>query len=746
MKFYSLIVFCFTVFFSFSQNGEGVEAMTGNSELWGTPKMVLKSTGTFDSTFIYTTDTLSLPIFDDFTLNRIQKYEVDFSDPGVTFDKKYKLLDVSDVPLDAALTYTPQVTFRRTYDVVNNTTVDVNFPAELIKIGNLANYPVVYSTTSVYPPFYIYDTIGQPDVSDTVWIVSPSVYQDSATQFFAQVSDPQLFWLDDNAYHNYRYAVNPWSLGVMTFDGLDRTGYPYAIGTTLSDYADYLTSKPIDLSGSAVADSLYITFLIQKKGFGDQPEATDSLVLEFYDSAAQLWIHQWGVNGGALDEFQVAQVPVKTVNFLTDAFQFRFKNYGGLSGALDHFHLDYVKFRDFSGYQDTLIEDFALSYPIASLLNEFTSVPWDHYKNNPVGKMSTEVPVTLRNSYLNGGASISSTGGGKIKVSYNNVQEGLVNLNGQLLANYNPPTQPIPDYTPRTTFSSVHDVSTYSFDPSKPGVQQFFDVELNTTVPIGSNYRQNDTARSVQYFGNYYSYDDGTAEQAYGPQGFQSRLAIQYTPYEADSIIGMMVHFVPTVNDVSNKLFQMAIWDDNGGVPGALLYEDNAFFARQPRYESSPNKFVTYFTKDTVKVPVTGTFYIGWKQIDSDRLGVGLDKNIDRSQHTFFNADGGSSWTMSSIEGSVMLRPIFSTSFDPALGVRTIAAVEPTISIYPNPSTGVFNVNSDRTDLGDISVFSIQGQHILTTTESSFDLSNYSSGVYFVKSSTSSKTLKITKH
>lgn len=745
MKFFNLIVLCLSVSTVFSQDGEGISIMTKNTDLFVQPNIQLKSTSTFDSTFIYTTDTLSLPVFDDFTFNRIQQYQADFNDPGVTFDKKYKLLDLSDTPLANDIYYTSQITFRRTFDAVNNTTTDLSFVPDQIKIGNLAQYPVMYSTTSVYPPYFIYDTIGQPDVSDTVWIVNPSIFQDSATQFFAEVGGAGLFWLDDNAYHNYRYAVDPWSLGVMTFDGLDRTGYPYQMGTALSGYADFLTSKPINLASSSVTDSLYLTFLVQKKGFGDQPEAGDSLVLEFFDSGSQLWKHQWSTNGGGLNEFQVAQVPIRSSNFLTNAFQFRFKNYGALSGALDHFHLDYVHLRDFSGYQDTLIEDFALSYPITSLLNEFSCVPWDHYVNNPIGKMSNNVPVTLRNSYLNGGASISSTGGGKIKVSYSNVQEGLVNLNGQLLANYNPPTQPIPDYTPRTTFESFHDVSSYNFDPLKPGTQQFFDIELSTTVPVGSNYRQNDTARSVQYFGNYYSYDDGTAEQAYGPQGFQSKLAIQYTPYEADSIIGMMVHFVPTVNDVSNKLFRMAIWGDNGGVPGTILYEDSPFLARQPIYASTPNKFVNYFTTDTVKIPVSGTFYIGWNQIDPDRLGVGLDKNNDRHQHTFFNSDGGSVWTMSSIEGAVMIRPIFSTSLDPELGVTAAKSKEPSLMIFPNPSNGLFNVVSESGELGEISVYSIQGELILKTTESSFDLSNHTVGLYFVKSSISSKTFKITK-
>lgn len=724
---------------------EGITPLLYNSELTHLKELKQKSsTETFDSTFIYTTDTLTLPIFDDFSSNKIQQYDADFTAPGVTFDKKYRLTDLADVPLDASITYTTQATFRRTFNSTTDEVEDVIFTPTSIKIGNLASYPVVYATTDVYPPYFIFDTIGVPDVSDTVWIVGPDVYQDSATQFFAQMVDPTAIWLDDNAYHNYRYGVDPWSLGVMTFDGLDRAGYPYAIGTTLSGEADFLTSKAIDLSGFSVSDSIYFTFLVQRQGHGDIPEATDSLILEFYDSFEQEWTRFWGIGGGAVGDFVLAQVPLNIPNYLTDDFQFRFKNEGALSGSLDHFHLDYLKFRAFSGFQDTLIEDFAMVYPIPTLLNDYTSVPWDHYKNNPAGKMNTATNVSVRNSYLNGGANISSAAGGKIEVFHNSISEGSVNLNGQVLAGF--PASGAPDYQPRTTYYSEHDVSAIPFDTSKPGVQQAFEIEASATVLVGSNFTPNDTAYSTQYFGNYYSYDDGTAEAAYGPQGNQSRLAIQYTAYEADSVIGMMAHFVPTVEDVSNKLFRMTIWADNGGVPGSVIYQDDPFFLRQPQYQGAQNKFTTYFTEDTAKVHVSGTFYIGWVQIDPDRLNIGLDRNIDNKQHTFYNTDGGPTWSVSGIPGSVMIRPIFSTELDPALGIYEKEKISSELTIYPNPSKGIFNVSSSTGNNESYYVFSMMGQQILSSSENTFDLSNYPNGVYFVKSATTSKTYKIIKN
>lgn len=746
MKILSVI---FTLLLVTSVSGQEVEMpITHNQELVGKVKNVLKNGASFDSTFVFTTDTLTLPIFDDFSKNRIQTYISDYNDPTVTFDKKYRLLDGFDVPLPADVTYTTQVTFKRTYSTITGEFVDEPFAPTSIKVGSLSSYPVNYVTTNVYPPYYLYDTIGIPDVQDTIFIIGPDIYQDSATQFFQHVTGQDLFWLDDHAYHNYRYAIDPWSLGVMTFDGCDRTGYPYQMGGTQHGFADYLTSKPIDLSGSIPADSVYLTFLYQGKGFGDPIENGDSLVLEFFDVSTQTWDHAWATSAAPFTDFAVAQVVIDNAIYFTDAFQFRFKNYGSLAGILDNYHLDYVHLRDFSGYQDTLIEDFAMVYPTTTLLKDFTSVPWDHYKNNPGGKMSTETEVVVRNSYLNGGANISSSAGGSIEVKYGGTSEGVVALNGQTLANFNPPAQPIPDYQPRTTYHSFHDISTYSFDDSKVGTQQFFDIETHATVPVGSNYLPNDTAYSQQYFGNYYSYDDGTAESALGiqTQSGQPRIAIQYTPYEADSIIGMYVNFVPTNYDISNYLFQMTIWGDDNGEPGAIIYQDDPFLARQPQYAQDRDVFVKYMTEDTTKVPVSGTFYIGWKQIDLQAFTVGLDKNIDNKEHTFFSINGEVSWATSGVTGSVMIRPIFSTSLDPELGIEQKKIELPTISAFPNPNNGFFTIKSTG-ELGEIYVYSIRGELILKTQDSQIDLSNQPSGMYFVSSSTNfANTIKVIKN
>lgn len=743
---HTFIFGCTLVLSTVTWGQEQVLPITHNGELLSNANFKLKNSSTIDSTFIYTVDTLALPVFDDFSKNRIQQYSKDFNGSGVTSTLFYKLTDTLNNPLPMNAVYTTQQTFKKTFNTVTGETTNSNFPGTTIKVGDLTSYPVSYQTKVVYPAYYIFDTVGIPNTPDTIWIVGPDIAQTTARQFFAHAATPGKYWIDDYAYHNYRYAKDPWSIGVMTFDGIDNKGFPYQIGTTLSGVADYLTSKPIDLSSKNASDSLYLSFLYQAQGLGDKPETNDSLILEFYDVAAQKWRWQWSTKGTAVTDFKLAHIPVTNPAYFSNAFQFRFKNYGGLSGALDHFHLDYVHLRDQSGHQDTLIEDFAISYPTVSLLKDYTAVPWDHYKNNATGKMSTEVPLTVRNSYLNGGANISSTGGGKFVIKHNGATEGTVNLNGQRIVNYNPTTQPVPDYQPRTTYHSTHDASSFQFDPSKPGTQQRFTLETIVSVPVGSNYLPNDTAYSEQYFGNYYAYDDGSAEQAYGPTGPQARLAIKYKSYEPDSVIGAMIHFVPTVNDVTGKLFQLTIWGDNNGQPGAVLYEDDGFFLRQPEYGYGQNAFIHYYTKDTMKVAIHETFYIGWKQIDGMNLGVGLDRNTDAHVNTYYSNDFGATWAQSQFPGSVMIRPIFSTSMDAELGVKQVIKEDNSLVIYPNPSTGKFTVTNQQSNIGTIHVYSMLGELLMTTNETSFDLSEYPEGMYFIQSSNYlSKTYKVVK-
>ena len=365
--------------------------LTSNTELQHNLKVVSKNeNSTFDSTLIYITDTLTLPFFDEFSRNNFQQFDNQLDDPEVSSQLYYSLIDTdNETPLTNDVVLTDQATYFLTVDLVNDTSIYDYFDSTTFLYNDLSSYPVTYQARYGYPPYRIVDTItANNTIRDTFWIEDPRFKQDSARIFIAQLNDPTKLWLNEKAYHNYRFAKEPWTLGVVTFDGLDEFGQPYIFGpTNITMTCDTLLSKPIDLSSNNPSDSIYFSFLYQTEGYGDPTEETDSLFLDFYNPTENEWQRIWRAGGAPLSDFKVAHIPLKDPSFFENGFQLRFMNYGSPAGALDHFHVDYVNLRSLSGYQDTLFKDFAFVYPLSSLLNDYISVPWKHYKNHPQNKM-----------------------------------------------------------------------------------------------------------------------------------------------------------------------------------------------------------------------------------------------------------------------------------------------------------------------------------------------------------------------
>ncbi|MDX1651287.1 MAG: T9SS type A sorting domain-containing protein [Brumimicrobium sp.] len=740
MKFYSLILLFFIQTFAFSQ--DGIAPLTTNPELFHKETNRAKALeNSFDSTFVYITDTVSLPFFDEFSRDRFQKYDAEFSDPNVTEQLFYSMLDeTSSLPLAPDTEYSDVKTYRSEYDAFSDTTYIYFYDSIRFLYDDLSAYPPNHTLTFGYPPFIVFDTLdGTGNLPDTIWTAEPAFTQDSARIFLVEINDPDNLWLNETAYHNYRFAVEPWSLGVVSFDGLDAFGKPYSSNQNAIGTADTLFSKPIDMSTASIGDSVYFSFLFQREGFGDIPESDDSLFVDFYSPISGEWTRVWRTNGGALTDFKVAHIPVTDPDYFQKGFKFRMMNYGNQAGGIDHFHVDYVHLRRLSGYQDTLFKDFAFVYPISTLLKDYTSVPWKHYRNNPAGKMNDAVKIVVRN----GSELTENNQNGNVSVYYDGNLEGSFVLNASTLSGGNI------NYAPRTTYTSFHDFSTgYSFDASLPNdTSAVFDWVGNASAQFPS-YPLNDSTFGTQVFENYYAYDDGTAEKAYGVTGEQALLAYQFNAYQPDSLVAIQMHFVHSVVDVSNNLFLLSVWDDAGGEPGNLLYEDEFFLPRQPKYTSARNKFTYYYFKDTAKVAVGSTFYIGMRQIDEERLNIGMDMNHDFSDRIFWSVNGGAVWNNASFPGALMMRPVVTSKMDYLLGLEnhTVKREETDFTIYPNPTSSQFRVRTSRELQGEIQVYDLNGRLIKTENiQQPVDVSNFEPGIYLVSVYAEGKLLKTKK-
>ena len=142
-------------------------------------------------------------------------------------------------------------------------------------------------------------------------------------------------------------GINPPSVNVAEFDGLDPGGTPYNVTeTTLNGFTDTLTSVEIRMDEVLLAErnSVYLSFFYQWKGNGEPPDQNDFLQVEFKNDQDN-WDIVSTIYGGEIDDptiFNTALIQVSGDQFYHDAFQFRLRSYGRLSGRYDTWIVDYI--------------------------------------------------------------------------------------------------------------------------------------------------------------------------------------------------------------------------------------------------------------------------------------------------------------------------------------------------------------------------------------------------------------------
>lgn len=522
-------------------------------------------------------------------------------------------------------------------------------------------------------------------------------------------------WIDNNVYINSNYAVNPISYGVATFDGLDSTGYPYDfLNPTSYGIADHLTSKTIDLT--IVTDSVFLSFYYQPQGVGNQPEAKDSLRLEFFRKSDSLWVWQWSKPGSAVSPFIKVMIPIDT-SFQNDAFQFRFVNYATLSGNVDHWNLDYIYLNDNRNYADTALNDVALTGDFYKMLNEYSSMPYTHYKIDSIGNMATAIDVEYKNNHNSNYAVFY-----KYQVIENNGSGAVIETYPTTTSSKN-----VAGYSSLIEPQAVNDLPLNNFyfpvdDTAKTKVFQiknYFD--LNSVVDFN---QQNDTVYSYQVFSNYYAYDDGSAEAGYGPLGIGSKLSQQFNIKKSDTLVALSFYFNPVTYIQGAKSFKLKIWSSLS--PEVLVYSQSAYY--NPLY-SLTNELLKFNLDYPIYLPA-GTYYFGYENITEDFLTIGYDLNHDNSSKVFFNAEG--IWEHPSYSGSLMIHPVFSYD-DAIVSVNKISEIDTKIEIYPNPSAGIVLLNTIFPK--QILIFDVFGKLIKELPQavySKIDLTNLPNGVYFL--------------
>ena len=542
------------------------------------------------------------------------------------------------------------------------------------------------------------------------------------------VVNPDL-WKKSSVFVNRTYPINPVTLGVATFDGLNEYGLARNFSqTNPSVPSDTLLSQEIDLSA---VNTAYLMFYFQAKGIGDAPEYQDKLVVEFLNDTLG-WEQIWFSYGQSMQEFDKVVELIDEPRFLHSSFQFRFRNYATISGNFDHWHIDYIRLDELLSISDTAeLNDVSFVYNIPSFLKRYEQMPWLHFKNFEPTELKDSLDVILRNNYSNIFRTFkydlfeNNTWNPQFPLyngSYNGPYELEINLYSQI-GNY------------YLEYPNAVSIEEDIFDIITPNSTLLDSVSfhlkfISSHQFVADHNLRNDTIYHVQHFNSSFAYDDGVAESAYGISTSGAKIAYQFKINYPDTLRAVQMYFPQMLNSVDHLPFELTIWKDNLGLPGGILYTQTVY-----PVHTTNGKFHTYIIDEPQGINLTtlggNYFYVGWEQQTNDLLNIGLDKNGLANQYMFYNV--GSGWNNSIYPGAWMIRPLVSRK--EAVLIQEDMKID-NFKLYPNPVKDELNIILSTIE-NIISIYNLQGKllkkNFFSTNNCKLNINDLSSGMYVVE-------------
>jgi hypothetical protein len=457
------------------------------------------------------------------------------------------------------------------------------------------------------------------------------------------------------------------SKGVATFDGVNMNGIKYEIDLS-AGIADTLTSQPIDLSAFSVADSVYLSFFVQRGGTGEAPEAFDSIVVWFDSTGDYEYVEVWSLpgNGAAETNFQHFHILLDSAKYFHDAFRFKFVSNASLNGELDQFHLDYVYMNAGRTLGDANYNDASVARLAHSPIHPWTAMPSKLY---PGGTLMTDTRVLVSNA---GNPATSAnlelvmddpTG--------NNIFSGTTLVTATLAS--------LPAFGHDTVNASA-------FSDQSANIVDFgaLRVSVRKTGPADSR-AANDSLHVTYRLDSTLALDDGVSDFGYGLPVARA-FCQQYEIPRPDTMVAVWIHFAPSIYfnqqtqqsfDLSGKGFRLVVWDSLS-VDSSLIETSGGM---NVDYGTSLNEFIRYQLIAPAIVPQT--FWVGIRQADGQPIGMGFDKNSRERRVYYENADA--EFQLSTNVGALMIRPEFKTP-TPPVGVNPEMEVAPLVfEVAPQP-------------------------------------------------------------
>lgn len=561
----------------------------------------------------------------------------------------------------------------------------------------------------------------------------------------------ELWEFGESVWINDGMGINPPSLNVATFDGLDSLGKPYNVNDILAKgYADKLVSAPIrmDLVSEVDRSRVFIGFFYQYHGNGEPPDAGDLISLSFKNSSG-VWEVVWSKeNDGTLarDNFEQLTIPITDLRFFHDSFQFKIENFARLSGPYDTWHVDYIYVNNGKLQSDPvrpLFPDRAITTKLNPPFSSYWSMPIKHFLTSTTSN-SVKPTITITNlrqdQVAGNGQPISYSSSARMSVIKKNESPVITDI--PLDVNLNIGSELTFKEQQVVTLNSVPDSLSYGdapdsvnmklsiiFDTGDNKIKTATEGDYDFAVFNPIEFRNNDSISATFVLSNFYAYDDGTAEYGAGLNQPGSQLAYQFDMKtdQRDTIVAIDIYF-PRFGDESNQVIDFQILRALTNDPSDILYR-----ASFPIQRNTLNKFWRIPLLEQ-PVGVKDKFYMGWKQNSSAVIAVGLDKNTDTGDKIFANING--TWEPNiNLKGSLMIRPVFGKGNGEGDIITGVENPLKKISIYPNPASGVFYVSDivDRAEIIDLTGRKIDIVSEAMNEQTRIMVPQYNAGLYLVK-------------
>jgi hypothetical protein len=552
---------------------------------------------------------------------------------------------------------------------------------ESFKLSAPSNNYSSHSLDTILIPFWD-DFSGNDSIENNIW----SVYESLSVKDY--------------------YNINAPSLNVIEFDGLNKDGIPYNYENGYG-VSDILESDKINLNNFNLQDSLYLSFYWNYNINGELPDNEDSLKVEFLDKN-NVWKTVWVKNGGNenhSDLFSFESILISP-DYLHQNFMFKLYNKGNTEGPFDSWLVDYFYLDKNRSKYDSLSLDRTISHKGFKVLNNHISVPFNH--------------LSYADSYAD-----------SIVFSINNLDNQIQPINYSFEAyikefdlsfiySQNKELSPIlGGNESRNIINNPIKLSDFKLGKDSIEVDFSFYIESGDSTYLNKNLILNDTTNFQIKFSDFYSYDDGKAEYAAGLNQKNSELVLEHFTFTSDTLTHIQILFPETIENTYTQNIELVIYKKIGNESTKLRSQNVGI-----SYDN--NKFNTY--KLDNPLIVEDTFYIGFKQFESNFLSVGLDKNNNTSDKIFYKTDN--QWEQNDIiKGSLMIRPIFKNSDLVISGINEKTQPK-SIIIFPNPSNGIFYLSKKVEKL---KVLDSRGSILLSDENTDeINLSKSYKGIYYL--------------